>query len=65
MCLARYDAKKLEKDGWEYELTFHYQDDEDLERQVYDLANEMEGITDLRNGLTESDFSEVGTERSW
>ncbi len=29
-----------------------------------DLANEMEGIADLRNGFTESDFSEVGTERS-
>ncbi len=30
MCLARYGAKKLDPKGWEYELTFHYQYDDDL-----------------------------------
>ncbi|GJM06181.1 MAG: hypothetical protein DHS20C09_21770 [marine bacterium B5-7] len=64
MCLARYGAKKLDPNGWEYELTFHYQDDDDLNRQVYDYVYEMEGIADLRNRFTESDFLEVGTERS-
>ena len=62
-CLSRYNAKKLE--GWEYELTFRYRNDEDLDNQVYGLANKMESIADLRNGFTESDFCEVGTDRSW
>lgn len=63
--LAEYDVKKLEKDGWEYELTFQYEDDKDLERQIYNLSSEMEREADLRNGWTECGFREVGTERSW
>lgn len=64
-CLSEYDAKKLEKDGWEYELTFQYKDDEDLEHQIYDLASEMSREADLRNGFVECSFTEVGTDRSW
>lgn len=64
-CLSHYAAKKLEKDGWEYELTFQYEDDEDLERQIYDLVAEMSQEADLRNGCIEYSFSEVGTDRSW
>ena len=64
-CLSEYSAKKLEKDGWEYELTFQYTDDEDLERQIYDLSAEMSQEVDLRNGFVECSFTEVGTERSW
>lgn len=63
--LCDYDAKKLEKDGWEYELTFQYTDDEDLEQQIYDLSSEMSNEADLRNGFVECSFSEVGTDRSW
>ena len=63
--LSDYDCKKLSKDGWEYELTFQYTDDEDLERQIYELANEMESVASLRNGFTECSFVEVGTDRSW
>lgn len=64
-CLTEYNAKKLDKDGWEYELTFQYTDDEDLERQIYDLSDEMSHEADLRNGVIECSFTEVGTERSW
>jgi DNA invertase Pin-like site-specific DNA recombinase len=64
-CLSEYDAKKLEKNGWEYELTFQYKDDEDLEHQIYDLASEMSREADLRNGFVECSFTEVGTDRSW
>ncbi|MCG7920490.1 MAG: helix-turn-helix domain-containing protein [Candidatus Thiodiazotropha lotti] len=64
-CLSEYSAKKLEKDGWEYELTFQYTDDEDLEKQIYDLAAEMSREADLRNGFVECSFTEVGTDRSW
>lgn len=63
--LTEYDAKKLEKDGWEYELTFQYADDEDLETQIYDLSAEMSHEADLRNGFVECSFTEVGTDRSW
>ena len=63
--LSRYNAKKLEKDGWEYELTFQYKDDEDLENQIYDLTSEMSHEADIRNGFIECSFSEVGTDRSW
>lgn len=63
--LKHYNAKKLEKDGWEYELTFQYTDDEDLENQIYDLAAEMNRVADARNGLVECSFTEVGTDRSW
>lgn len=64
-CLSEYEAKKLEKDGWEYELTFQYEHDEDLENQMEDLAAEMNEEADLRNGFIECHFSEVGTDRSW
>ena len=64
-CLSNYNAKKLDKDGWEYELTFEYEDDEDLENQIYDISSEMSNEADLRNGFTECSFSEVGTDRSW
>ena len=64
-CLSEYNAKKLDKDGWEYELTFQYSDDEDLENQINDLAAEMSDEADLRNGFVECSFTEVGTDRSW
>lgn len=63
--LPHYNAKKLEKDGWEYELTFQYEDDEDLENQIEELASQMSNEADLRNGFIECHFSEVGTDRSW
>jgi len=63
--LSLYKAKKIDKNGWEYELTFQYEDDEDLEKQIEDLAAEMSGEADLRNGFIECHFSEVGTDRSW
>jgi DNA invertase Pin-like site-specific DNA recombinase len=64
-CLSEYSARKLEKDGWEYELTIKYEDDEDLERQIEDLSDEMSREADLRNGSIECSFTEVGTDRSW
>ena len=63
--LAEYEAQKLEKDGWEYELTFQYTDDKNLERKIYDLSVEMNHEADLRNGFVECSFTEVGTARSW
>ena len=64
-CLLKFNATKLEKDGWQYELTFQYIDDEYLEKQIEELAAEMSNEADFRNGFIECHFSEVGTDRSW
>jgi hypothetical protein len=61
--LRRYGMKKL--GGWEYELTFSYQDDADLDRQVHDLLRDIDNEADLRHCFTEADVTENGTDRSW
>lgn len=55
--------KKL--NDWEYQLTFSYTDDADLDEQIYDLLQEIEMEADLRCCFTEADVSDKGTERSW
>jgi putative DNA-invertase from lambdoid prophage Rac len=59
----RYEMKKLT--GWEYELTFFYTDDDNLEKQIYDLYQEMADRADWRNCFVEADFREKNGERSW
>lgn len=61
--LRRYGMKKLS--DWEYELTFSYQDDADLDRQVYDLLRDIDNEADFRHCFTEADVMENGTDRSW
>lgn len=61
--LADYGMKKLQ--GWEYELTFEYETDEDLEEQIYELLGEMSRCADDECCFIETDFCEVGTERYW
>lgn len=63
--LSDYQARKLQKDGWEYELTFQYDDDAELEKQINRLIDDMSREAEARNGFIEYDFSEVGTDRSW
>lgn len=63
--LSHFHAKKLEKNGWEYELRFQYENDEDLERQIDNLSSDMDNEADLRDGFIECTFSEVGTDRYW
>lgn len=64
-CLARYQMKKKRKDGYEYELTFTYEDDADLDKQIYDLLQEMDFQADLECCFIEADIREIGTDRSW
>ncbi|MGI8545198.1 MAG: hypothetical protein ACR2MD_17200 [Aridibacter sp.] len=54
--------KKLH--GWEYELIFKYENDQDLEKQVYDLTAMMSWEADCKNCFIEADFYEKSTERS-
>lgn len=62
-CLSAYQMKKL-RDG-QYELTFTYRDDADLDKQVYSLLDEIESQADFRNCFTEADMRQPGTERDW
>lgn len=63
--LSRYQMQKQHKDSWEYELRFTYQDDADLDQQIYDLLQEMDSEADLECCFIEVDIHEIGTERSW
>ena len=60
--LPEYDAIKDEN---EYTLTFHYEDDKDLDEQIDVLIDEIRSEAHLRNGFAEYDFREIGTERTW
>ena len=64
-CLSIYQMKKKHKDSWEYELTFTYETDEDLDQQIYDLLRDMDSHADIECCFIEADVSEIGTERSW
>ena len=65
VCLSRYGMQKQHKDSWEYELTIAYQDDQDLDKQIEDLLDEMDTQADLECCFIEADVTEIGTERSW
>ena len=61
--LRRYGMKRL--NDCEYELTFAYEDDADLDKQVDDLLQEIEREADLHPCFIEADLREQGTDRSW
>ncbi len=61
--LRRSGMKKMNE--CEYELTFYYSDDTDLDQQIYGLLQEIEMEADLRYCFTEADVCEKGTDRSW
>jgi len=62
-CLSFYKPMKL-RDG-QYELTFTYKDSADLDKQAYDLIQEIHDEADLRNCFAEVSLSENGTDRRW
>jgi site-specific recombinase XerD len=61
--LRRYGMKKL-RDS-EYELTFTFDDDADLDRQVEDLLRDIYNEADLRYCFVEHDLREKGSDRQW
>ena len=65
VCLSRYGMQKQHKDSCEYELTIAYQDDQDLDKQIEELLDEMDAQADLECCFIEADVTEIGTERSW
>jgi len=64
-CLAAYQMKKQHKDSWEYELTFTYETEADLDQQIHDMLREMDSHADLECCFIEVDVTEIGTDRSW
>jgi hypothetical protein len=64
-CLSRHNAQKTTPNGCEYIITIHYEDDKDLDKQVYDLFQEMDSIADMDYCFIEVDANEIGTDRSW
>lgn len=64
-CLSRYQMKKKKTDGYEYELTFTYEDEKDLDKQIYDLLQEMDFQADSDCCFIEADMREIGADRSW
>lgn len=64
LVLLHYDVKTLSE--CQYEVTFKYEDDADLDNQIYDLLNQCQRFADLYNCSTEgTDVIEIGTDRSW
>jgi hypothetical protein len=63
--LAREPWATWSAGDWEYELTFIYDEDADLERRVEDLLSEISRLADLPNCFIEADLCEKGAERSW
>jgi DNA invertase Pin-like site-specific DNA recombinase len=63
--LSDHRAKKESKDSWEYELTFQYKDEPDLEQQIEQLTVNMSNEADSRNGFIECHYTEIGTDRTW
>jgi DNA invertase Pin-like site-specific DNA recombinase len=64
-CLSPYQMKKKNKDSGDYELTFSYQDDQDLDQQIQNLLSEMHFHADLDCCFIETSITEIGTERRW
>jgi hypothetical protein len=61
--LSRFQMRKLS--DAEYELTFSYEDDAHLDKQIYDLLREIEEEADMRHCFIEVDVREKGADRSW
>lgn len=64
-CLSFYNAQKTTPNGCEYIITIPYENDEDLDKQVYDLFGEMDSHADMDYCFIEVDAHEIGTDRSW
>lgn len=64
-CLSFYNAQKTTPNGCEYIITIPYVFDEDLDKQVWGLIQEMDSLADMDYCFIEVDTHEIGTDRSW
>jgi putative DNA-invertase from lambdoid prophage Rac len=64
LVLPHYDVKPHSE--CQYEVSFEYENDADLDKQIYEMLNECQRFADLYNCSTEgTDVIENGTDRSW
>jgi len=64
--LSRYDMKKPYDDGWDYELTIPYEDEDDLDDVIEDIIVEMADIADSRHCFIEHDMIALDdSDRVW
>lgn len=61
--LSHYCMKKLSE--CQYQLTISFTDDQHLDKQIHQMLIEAESEADSRHCFTESDVTEIGTDRSW
>lgn len=62
--LPHYNAKPIS--DCQYEVTFPFEEEAQLDKQIYELLNECQRFADLYNCSTEgTDVIEKGTDRSW
>ncbi|MBL6991860.1 MAG: recombinase family protein [Bacteriovoracaceae bacterium] len=64
-CLRQFNAKKLDKNGWDYTITVEFEDEKDLEKQINDLCADMESTADCRNCFTEASIYDPILDKSW
>jgi hypothetical protein len=57
--------EKLQSGDCEYLLTIAYEDEQNLERQIQSLLQEMFQVADSEYCFIEADFTEEGSGRSW
>jgi hypothetical protein len=64
--LEHYGMEKPYKDRGEYILSIPYENDEELDKIVYDILTEASSTADLRHCFIEADVVSVDDpERSW
>lgn len=64
--LYRYDMRKPDPEGWNYELTIVYKTNEELEATIDDLLRSAMSFADQRHCFIEYDLRALdGSERSW
>ena len=62
----RYNMKKRDAKGWEYELTISYETDEELDQIIYEILSEASGHADDRHCFIEANVIALdGSDRSW
>lgn len=64
-CLQDYKMKKSNMDSWNYILTVEYDNNDDLDEEIGHICQEMESIAESNNCWTETNFAEIGGDRTW
>ena len=63
--LSEYEFKKLDADGYDYEITIPHENDKDLDEIIDDMLSEMGSTADYRNCFIEADVSTLDGEKTW